>query len=274
MCSKTPCYSMSILMPWLHCPTPAALQTWCHKVLVMGRFEAAAAWGGVISSLIFFSSLADCCSCLLPITPSSLVWKWRRAVVGMGLYWWDLLGDMCCKDNGIHHLCIPGDKDTTALCGWRREMISCLSLQNTLFLPPPFRSHPALTGCWQLTGMGAPLPQGKRVSDPRKKWLGLKAAASTGSKGTGGSKESMCSLLPASHPWPPILCQDGQILWLLAWFFSIPSPALGSKGCKEIFDCLYGAGLPLPCIAFCFHKPLWFNRGLLKLKNYPALNLK
>lgn len=55
----------------------------------------------------------------------------------MGLHRWDLLGDMGCKDNGIHRLCIPeGDRGATALCGWRRERTSYLSLQNTQCLPP------------------------------------------------------------------------------------------------------------------------------------------
>lgn len=147
VCGKTSCCSMIILMPWLCCSASTTLQTWCDKVLVMARSGAAAAWGGLISSPCFFSSLSYCCSCCLPITPS-LVWRRTRAVVGMGFYCWDLLGDMGCKDNGIHCLCIPeGDGDTRALCGWRRERISCLSLQNTQCLPPPgapFRSHSAL----------------------------------------------------------------------------------------------------------------------------------
>lgn len=104
----------------------------------------------------------------------------------MRLHCWDLLGDTGCKDSGIHHLCIPeGDRGTTVFCGWRSERTSYLSLQNTqcLSLPgAPFRSHPALTGCLQLTGLGVSLTKGKRMSDPRRRWLGLETAASTGSK--------------------------------------------------------------------------------------------
>lgn len=83
----------------------------------------------------------------------------------------------------------------------------------------------------------------------------------------------VCGFLIPGHPFCARAGSSCGFWAGCSQHLALPSDVRGMGGSgRSDLGCLSGEGLPLPCPPLCFHKPLQFDSGFLKIKHIHALD--